>query len=201
MPNYSNVYPNLSLQPKNPDETPLTTRNGQATNHPDSSIKYFHPIYDRQIPYAVEIKFINDCYATPVTVEFDSSDPDNSVKRPMKNRKLFATLKLLDQSISITINDTAINHPGEIPIGTVYTESFDIITDKKPHLPHFLVHHDIHSKIQVSALKYSDHNIMLNLQSPNTWLTFNRFSTNREASIGFLKYISTGPTLQYITQK
>ena len=76
MPNYSNVYHNLILQPKNPDETRLTTRNGQATNHPDSFIKYFHPIYDRQIPYAVEIKFINDRYVTPVTVEFDSSDPD-----------------------------------------------------------------------------------------------------------------------------
>ena len=42
---------------------------------------------------------------------------------------------------------------------------------------------------------------MLTLQSLNTWLTFNRFSTHREASIDFLKYISTCLTFQYIAKK
>ena len=42
---------------------------------------------------------------------------------------------------------------------------------------------------------------MSTLQSLNTWLTFNKFSTHREVSIGFLKYISNGLTLQYIANK
>ena len=42
---------------------------------------------------------------------------------------------------------------------------------------------------------------MSTLQSPNTWLTFNKVSTHREASIGFLKYVSTGLTLQYIAKQ
>ena len=41
---------------------------------------------------------------------------------------------------------------------------------------------------------------MSTLQSLNTWLIFNKFSTYREASIGFLKYISTGVTLHYIAK-
>ena len=79
------------------------------------------------------MKFINDRYATPVAVEFGSSDSDNSVNRPVKHRTLFATLKLFDQSLSITINNTTISYPGEFPIDTAYTETFDTFTDKKPH--------------------------------------------------------------------
>ena len=84
---------------------------------------------------------------------------------------------------------------------TAYTEIFDVITDKKPRFPRFFVHHEFHSKIQVSALKYNEHTIMSTLQSLNTWLTFNNFSTHREASIGFLKFVSTGLTLQYIAKQ
>ena len=119
----------------------------------------------------------------------------------MKYCKLFAALKLLDPSLSITINDTAINHPGELPISTAYTETFNVITDKKPRYPRFFVHHDIHSKIKLTALKFGYHNIMSILQSLNTWLNVNRFSTHREASIAFIKYISTGLTLQHIVKK
>ena len=42
---------------------------------------------------------------------------------------------------------------------------------------------------------------MSTLQSLNTWLTFNKLSTHREASVYFLTYISTGLTLQYIAKK
>ena len=44
-------------------------------------------------------------------------------------------------------------------------------------------------------MKYSDHNIMSTLQSLRTWVIFNKFDTHRVASIGFLKYVSTGLTL------
>ena len=35
----------------------------------------------------------------------------------------------------------------------------------------------------------------------NTWLKLNRFSTHREASIEFIKYVSTGLTLRHIAKK
>ena len=157
--------------------------------------------YERHVAYAAEIKLINDRYVTLVTVEFGSSEPDNSVNLPIKHRKLFAVLKLLDPSLSITINDTTFNHPGEFPMGIAYTENFDVIVDKKPRYPHFFVQHDIHSKIKPIALKFGDHNIMSILQSLNTWLNLNRFSTHRKASIGFIKYVNTGLTLHHIAKK
>ena len=76
-------------------------------------------------------------------------------------------------------------------MGTSYTENFDVIVDN---------HHEILSKIKLTALKFGDHNIMSTLQSLNTWLNLNRFSTHREASIGFIKYVSTGFTLHHIAK-
>ena len=42
---------------------------------------------------------------------------------------------------------------------------------------------------------------MSTLQSLNTWLNLNRFSTHRKASIGFIKYVSTRLTLYHIAKK
>ena len=78
---------------------------------------------------------------------------------------------------------------------TEYTEYFDVITDKKTIFPRFFVHHDIHSTLTISAMKYSDHNIMSTLQVLRTWETLNKFDTHRVASIDFPKYVSTGLTL------
>ena len=44
-------------------------------------------------------------------------------------------------------------------------------------------------------MKYGGYKFMYTLQSLRTWVNFNKFSTHRVASIGFLKYISTGLTL------
>ena len=84
---------------------------------------------------------------------------------------------------------------------TAYTENFDVIVDKKPHHPRFFVHPDIHSKIKLTALKFGDHNIMSTLQYLNALLNLNRFSTHREVSIGFIKYVSTGLTLHHSAKK
>ena len=86
-------------------------------------------------------------------------------------------------------------------MGTTYTEYFDVIADKKTKFPRFFVHHDIHSILTVSAMKYSDHNIMSILYSLRTWVTFNKFSTHRVASIDFLKYVSTGLALHSTAKK
>ena len=157
--------------------------------------------YERHITHAAEIKFINDRYITSVTVEFGSSKSDNSVNFSVKHRKLFTVLTLLDPSLSITINDTTFNHPGELSTDITYTENFDVIVDKKLRYLCFFVHHDIHSKIKLTTLKLGNHNIMSTLQSLSTWLNLNHFSTHREASIGFIKYVSTGLTLRHIAKK
>ena len=86
-------------------------------------------------------------------------------------------------------------------MGTEYTEYFDVLTDKKTKFPRFFVHHDIHSTLTVSAMKYSDHNIMSTLQFLRTWVTFNKFDIHRVASIGFLKYASTGLALHSTANK
>ena len=128
---------NSPSNPVNPDETPPKTQNDQSNKNSNSSINDLPPIYDHQIAHTVEMKFVNDRYVTPVTAKFGSSDSDNSVNLPAKHRELFATLKLLDPSISITINDTTINHPGESPMGAAYTDIFDVINNKKQRFPRF----------------------------------------------------------------
>ena len=124
-----------SHNPKTPDEISSITQNVQSANLHDSSIYDLPPTYDRQIAHTADIKFINDRYVTPV-----SSYSDNFVNIPVKHHKLFVALKLLDPSLSITINDTIVSHSREIPIGAAYTETFQVITDKNPRFPRFFVH-------------------------------------------------------------
>ena len=122
---------------KNLDENPPITSNYQSNKKFYSSSNDIPLTYDRQIAHAAEIKLVNDLYVTPVTVEFVNPDSYNSVNLPVKHRKLFAVLKLLDSSISTTINDTPIIHSGQFPVSTVYTYTFDVITNKKPRFPRF----------------------------------------------------------------
>ena len=184
----------LSRNPKNTDETPQPPENREIQKPPDSTAPTFTNL-ERIIAHAVEVKFINNRYTTPITVEFGSSKSENSVNLPLKHRKIFLAIKLLDPSASLTIKDKVITNPKEFPMGTEYTEYFDVITDTKTKNPRFFVHHDIHSTLTVSAMNYSDHNIMFTLQSLRTCVTFNKFDTHRVASIGFLKYVSTSLTL------
>ena len=90
--------------------------------------------------------------------------------------------------------------PKRFPNGTVSTETFDFITNKKLRYSRFFVYHEIHSKIKFTALKFGNHNIISTFQPLNTWLNINRFYTLREASIRFLKDISTGLTFQHISK-
>ena len=109
--------------------SPQPLKMTNPANRPNSSINDLPPSYDRQIAHTAEIKFVNYRHVTPVNIEFGSSNADNSVNLPVKYRKLFAALKLLDPFISITINGITINHPGELPMSTTYTNIFDVITD------------------------------------------------------------------------
>ena len=199
VPNYASVHHanhpkvenhRLDPQPSEIGESPTSNKTPQS---PSTN-------YEQLIAHAAKVKFINNRYTTPITVELGSSESENSVNLPVKHRNIFIAIKLLDPSTSITIKDKFITNPLEFPIGTEYTESFEVITDQKNEFPRFFVHHDLHSILNVSAMKYGDQNIMSTFQSLRTWVNFNKFSTHRVASIGFLKYVSTGLTL-YSTAK
>ena len=62
--------------------------------------------YKRLIVYTAEVKFTNNRYTTPITVEFGSSELENSVNLPVKYGNIFIAIKLLDLSVSITISKT-----------------------------------------------------------------------------------------------
>ena len=125
-----------TLNPRNPDKTSPTTQNCKSSQNTYSLTHDIPLTYECQTSYTVEIKFINDRYVTPVTIELGSSDSDNYVNLHVNHHKPFAALKLLDPSISITINDTTINHPGVFSIKTTHTETFEVITDRKPKFLH-----------------------------------------------------------------
>ena len=154
-----------SRNPKNTDSThPPATRNREILNS-NNSTQPSSTNYERIIAHTAEVKFINNRYVTPIIVVFDSSESENYVNLPVKERKIFIAIKLLDPSVSITIKDKVITNPPKFPIGTEYIEFFNVITDKKTKFPRFFVHHDLQSTLTVSAMKYSDHNTMSTLQS------------------------------------
>ena len=115
---------NHSSNPKNHDATPSAIQDDQINQTTTFSTKDSSPTYERRIAHAAEIKLINDRYVTPVTVEFGSSDSKNSVNLPVKDRKLFASLKIIDPFLSIMINDATFNHPGELPNGNFIHRKF-----------------------------------------------------------------------------
>ena len=159
------IFPSNSTIPTKIPQQPKITNPIKIPTTPSTTLPH---IYERQITHTADINFINDRYTTPVTVALGSSELDKTVNLPVKHQKLFFALKILDPSLSTTINNTTINHPRELPMGTTYTEMFEVITDKQPRYPRIFVHHKIHSKLKIVALKFRDHNIMLTLQSFNT---------------------------------
>ena len=107
--------------------------------------------YERLIAHVAEIKLTNNRYITTITVEFGSSESENSINLPVKHQNIFIAIKLLDPAASITIKDKVITKSQELPIGTAYTESFDVITDKK-QIPPFLrsPRHSLH----INGIRY-----------------------------------------------
>ena len=85
-------------------------------------------------------------------------------------------------------------------MGADYATNFTIINDRKVQFPRFFVRLVIDSTRTVSSMKYGDDNIMTTLQKNKTWLTQDKYNTHREASIGFIKYISTAFTPQQVAK-
>ena len=89
----------LSRNPKNTDETPQLPENGEIQKPPDSTSQTFTDI-ERIIAHAAEVKFINNRYTTPITVKFGSSESENSVNLPVKHRKIFLAIKIIDLCVN-----------------------------------------------------------------------------------------------------
>ena len=85
-------------------------------------------------------------------------------------------------------------------MGADYAKKFTIINDRKARFPRFFVRHVIYYTRTVSSMKYGDDNIMTTLQKNMTWITQDKYNTHREASIGFIRYISIAFTLQQVAK-
>ena len=67
-------------------------------------------VHECHIAYAVEVKFPNNRYMTPITIKFDTIESKFTVNVTFKYCRIFAAIKIVDPSASIiTDNDTIIN--------------------------------------------------------------------------------------------
>ena len=103
--------------PKHPGANPPSFVKGNSTLIDTDIPTPPEPNYERIIAHAIEVKFIDNRYVIPITIEFGSSNSENTVNISVKHRKLFAVFKLLDPSATINIGDKIINHPDEFPMG------------------------------------------------------------------------------------
>ena len=102
--------------------------------------------YDCQIAHDTEIKFINNRYVTPVTVEFGNSDSDNSEYLHVKHRKylprsnssshLFPSHSMILPSI-ITESYQWVRHTQKLLM---------LLSTRNNDSPEFFVLYEIHSK-------------------------------------------------------
>ena len=98
--------------PFHSDKTPVPSKNGgiPISDIPDDTHNQHY--HNRDVAHAVEVKYQNNRYTTPVNVEFGITESDNTVNFASKHCKLFAAIKILDLSVKIiTDDDTVIHHP------------------------------------------------------------------------------------------
>ena len=105
VPNYPIIYYELPPNSKYPDATSLSLKNSDPILTDTQLCKDTEPNCERLIAHAVEVKFVNNCYTTLVIIEFDSSNSESTVNIPVKYCKIFAAIKLLDPSATITVGE------------------------------------------------------------------------------------------------
>ena len=153
--------------PPQPDETPGPPKNGKIpiSAYPnDTPNQHYH---NRDVAHAIEVKYENNRYITPVNAKFGSTESDSTVNIASKHRK--TTIKLLDPSAKIiTDDDTVIHHPKEFPIGADYATKFTIINDRNAPFSRYFVRHVIDSTRTVLSMKHGDDSIIITLQENKT---------------------------------
>ena len=137
MPNDPNVHHAQPTKTENPGANPPPFENGDSTLIDTLTPTPPKPNRERIIAHTAEMEFINNCYTTPIIIEFNSFDSENTVNIPVKHHKLFAVIKIINPSATLNIGEKFINYPGEFPMDTECTDSFTVITNKKPRFPRF----------------------------------------------------------------
>ena len=94
---------------KNPGANPPPLENSDSVLIDTHTPTPPEPNRERIIAHVAEVKFINNRYATPVTIEFGSSDSESTMNIPVKHRKIFAAITLLDPSATINIGEKTLS--------------------------------------------------------------------------------------------
>ena len=148
------------------------------------------------------MKYENNQYTTLINVEINFLESDSTLNIVSKHCKLLTTITLLNPSAKIIIDDdTTIHNHKEFLIKVDYATSFIIINYRKAPFQKNFVLHVINSTRPLSSMKHGDDDIMVIFHKNKTWLSQDDFSTHRESSIGFIKYIITAFTLQQVTKE
>ena len=101
----------------------------------------------------------------------------------------------------ISNNGTIFTHPKELPLGTEYASSFTEATihNQKFNSVKAYIYCNIETAIPYKIFLYSNNGdklILYLLKTNNIWFKWNKFSTHREASIGFIKLVNPNIILQ-----
>lgn len=155
--------------------------------------------YHHRVAHVETTKIVNNRYSTPVTLKFAAVTKEKTISIAQKHVIIFAAIKLLGPSATIKfLKGVVYQHQNDFPYSQAYQDAFEVILDKNIHSkPHIYVKHIIESTLQVNQMKFGQHNTMNILHQQHASLKFAKFSTYREASIGWFKYINTSLTLQF----
>ena len=137
VPNGPNVHHTQPTKTENHGANPPRFENGDSILIDTLTSTPPKPNRERIIAHTAEVKFINNCYTTPVIIQFDSFDSENTVNIPVKHHKLFAEIKIINPSATLNIGEKIIHHLGEFSMDTECTDSFIVITNKKSRFPRF----------------------------------------------------------------
>ena len=101
----------------------------------------------------------------------------------------------------ITNDGKVYTYPKELPIGTEYANAFTeaTVNNKKFNTVKAYVCCKIETALYYKKFMYANNGaktVLPVLRHNNMWLKWNKLSTHREASIGFIKYVNTSITLQ-----
>ena len=79
---------------------------------------------ERRIARAEKIKAVNNCYSSPVTLKFAAITKEKSVNIAQTHVIIFATIKLLNPTITIKSSKGVVYHYPKISHATRYTKIY-----------------------------------------------------------------------------
>ena len=158
--------------------------------------------HKRLLNHAVNITHERGRYTTSTTIEFHQKSDQTSITPAKLRRELFAEMLMIDPTTKMIANDGKVyTHSKELPIGTEYANTLTeaTVNNKKFNTVKAYICCKIETDLYYKKFMYNNYGaktILLFLRHNNMWLKWNKFSTHREVSIDFIKYVNTSITLQ-----